>query len=128
MPLSRAQKNPYQPGDIVYKTQFNGTGEGVLWMVKKVDKVWIWIEPVLTLTGRSVLRPKKLQYHQVCEPDLVLLCSVYAQLGNLINDVARRRGMEPGGGGPVHVGGKAERHVDSEKPYHLSSDEEDPRG
>lgn len=96
MPLSRPRENPYKPGDIVSMAHFNGAGEGVLWRVKKADRIWIWIEPTWCVTGPSVLRDKKVQYNQVDVPDLVTLGSAYAQLGNIISDIARSRGMEVG--------------------------------
>jgi len=94
MPTSRPRENPYKPGDIVSMARFNGAGEGVLWRVKKTDRVWIWLEPVWTVTGPSVLRDKKVQWHQVEAPDLVQLGTAYAQLGNIIRDIAVSRGMD----------------------------------
>jgi len=94
VPTDRSQRNPFKPGDIVSMARFNGAGEGVLWRVKKADKIWIWIEPVWCVTGPSVLRDKKVQYNQVDVPDLVTLGSAYAQLGNIIRDIAVSRGMD----------------------------------
>ena len=74
--------------------RFNGAGEGVLWRVKKTDRIWIWLEPVWTVTGPSVLRDKKVQYSEVDAPDLVQLGTAYQQLGNIIRDIAIARGME----------------------------------
>jgi hypothetical protein len=94
VPLERSQKNPYQVGDVVTMAQFNGAGEGVLWRVKKSQGVWIWLEPIWTVTGPSVLRDKKVQYHEVHAPDIIQLGSAYQQLGNIIRDIAISRGMD----------------------------------
>jgi hypothetical protein len=95
VPTSRPRENPYQPGDIVSMAHFNnGVGEGVLWRVKKADKVWIWVEPVWAVTGPSVLRDKRIQWQEADAINLVQLASAFAQLGNIIADIARSRGME----------------------------------
>ena len=94
MPTSRPRENPYRVGDVVTMAQFNGAGEGVLWRVKKVQASWIWLEPLWTVTGPSVLRDKKVMYHEVHAPDLVQLGSAYQQLGNIIRDIAISRGMD----------------------------------
>jgi hypothetical protein len=94
MPTTAPRRNPYQVGDVVTVTHFNGVGEGILWRVRKSQGIWVWIEPFFTVTGPSVLRGKKVQYNQVDDPDLIQLVSAYAQLGNIIADIARRRGAE----------------------------------
>lgn len=94
MPTNRPRENPYQPGDIVTMARFNGAGEGVLWRVKKAAGAYIWLEPVWTVTGPSVLRDKRVQWHEVEAPDLVQLGTAYQQLGNIIRDIAISRGMD----------------------------------
>lgn len=95
MPIIRPRENPYKPGDVVTMVhEVNGTGEGVLWRVKKADRAWVWIAPVWCVTGPSILRDKKVQWFHVDTPDLVVLGSAYAQLGNIIRDIAINRGME----------------------------------
>lgn len=95
MPTSRPRENPYRVGDVVTMARFNGAGEGVLWRVKKSEPSgWIWLEPVWTVTGPSVLRDKKVRYHEVDAPDLVQLGAAFQQLGNIIRDIAIARGMD----------------------------------
>lgn len=65
MPTARPQKNPYQVGDLVRCTHFNGVGEGLLWRVAKVDGIYLRIEVVFTATGPSVVNPKRVPNHQV---------------------------------------------------------------
>lgn len=94
MPPVRPQENPYKPGDWVTMAQGNGAGEGILWRVNKVDGSWIKIEPAWAVTGRSVLRPKRVQYFQVDAADIVQLGSAFQQLSNIIRDIAISRGMD----------------------------------
>jgi hypothetical protein len=101
MPTVSPRTNPYAVGDVALMVYDNGSGEGVIWQVTKTKDIWLWIDPILTLTGDSVLRPKKVQWDWVQPVDLVKLGAVYLQLGNLIRDIAVRRGAEakevPGG-------------------------------
>ena len=88
----RRNQNPHKVGDLVTHTQrFNGTDEGRLWRVVKVEGTWVKAVPEWTVTGPSVLKPKRVQYYMFEAVDLVKLCTAYAQLGNLINDVVRAR-------------------------------------
>ena len=93
MPTREPQKNPHQAGDVVCLTvQSNASGEGVLWKVTKTSGPVVWIEPLLTITGDSKLRPKRVVYHDVHAVDFFVLGDVAAMLNAIILDVATRRG------------------------------------
>ena len=94
MPIVSRRKNPYLVGEVVTMAQFNGAGEGVLWRVIKVDGMFIKIEPLLTLTGPSVLNPKRVSCWEVKPADIASLGSAYAQLANIINDIVKLRSQD----------------------------------
>lgn len=94
MPTLGPQKNPYKVGDIVTVVHFNGSGEGILWRVVRVKGSYLKLQPTYTVTGPSVLREKRVQYHAVSPVDLVELCSARAQLDNIINDIVRSRSAD----------------------------------
>lgn len=50
----------------------------------------VWIEVVLTITGNSKLRKKKVLYHELNVPSLDALCTVKSKLNNIIDAVARQ--------------------------------------
>lgn len=80
--------------------QFNGAGEGVLWRVKSIDGQWIRIEPLLTLTGPSVLNPKRVAWHEVKPADIAVLGTAYVALANIMQDLVRLRSADDIVGGP----------------------------
>lgn len=84
-------KNAWRPGEVVTMVANNGAREGVLWRITKVQDVHIWIEPLPTLTGPSVMRPRRVKYYEVNAADLVVLCSARAFLDTLIADLVRHR-------------------------------------
>ena len=81
------QKNPYHTGNVVTMVHFNGSGEGVLWRVKRVRGVYLKLEPLFTVTGPSILKEKRVAWHAVSPVDLVELCTARAELDNIIRDV-----------------------------------------
>lgn len=80
--------------------QANGAGEGVLWRVVKVDGQWIRIEPMFTVTGPSVLNPKRVAWHEVKPADIVTLGTAYVELRNIMQDLVRLRSEDDIVGGP----------------------------
>lgn len=94
MPIVSRRKNPYCVGEVVTMAQFNGSGEGILWRVIKVDGTWIRIEPMLTATGPSVLNPKRVSCWDVKPADIAVLGAMYAELANIINDLVRLRSQD----------------------------------
>lgn len=91
MPTGASRKNPLRPGDVVHlNIQGNGFGEGHLWRVNKVKGNNVWIEVVLTITGVSKLRKKKVLYHELNVPSLDTLRIVKSKLDNIIDSVAKQ--------------------------------------
>lgn len=74
---------------------FQGTGEGVLWRVVKVDGQWIRIEPMFTVTGPSVLKPKRVAWHEVKPAQIVDLGAAYVELQHIMQDLVRLRSQDP---------------------------------
>ena len=70
---------------------FNGSGEGILWRIKKVEAHYLKLEAYYTVTGGSVLKDKRVTWHSVQPVDLVELCTARAQLDNIIRDIVRSR-------------------------------------
>lgn len=116
-PLNISQNNTFEVGDVVSCVHANGVGEGVLWSVVKVEAKWIWIEPAYCVTGKSVLRRKKLPWYGVkgwettdlclarikldnlirrdaLTTDFIDLCSARARLDAVINDIVKQRSEE----------------------------------
>lgn len=62
--------NPFKEGDVVVATSslWNGTGEGGLWRVRKTNRNWVYLTPLHTVTGPSVLRDKRVQFFGVAHP------------------------------------------------------------
>lgn len=87
------RSNPYRSGDIVSAVNRagNGAGEGVLWRVTKVQSVWVWIKPVYSVTGPSVLRPKKVQYHELSLFGMVELGLAFQEFHELIQNHFRTK-------------------------------------
>jgi hypothetical protein len=91
VPTRAHPRNPHRVGHVVTCIKWNATGEGILWAVTKVKGAQVRIEPLLTLTGPSVLKPKWVDYDECRAADILQLGSAYAQLGNLIQDIVRYR-------------------------------------
>lgn len=90
-------QNPYRPGDLCTVTHSNGAGEGVLWQVIAVKGAFIRIKPVFTITGESVLRAKRIEYHGVQGVNLVQLCDMRRQFDEFIQAIVKQRS----GAGPI---------------------------
>ena len=88
------RKYPYLVGEVVTMAHANGSGEGVLWHVTEVSGRFIRIEPLLTLTGPSVLNPKRVSCHEVKPADIAVLGGAYAQLANIIRGIVRLRSQD----------------------------------
>lgn len=88
--------NPYIIGDIVVlPRKSNGFAEGVLWRVDKVDDIHVWIKPVFTVTGRSVLRSKKMKHPQVERFSLFMFADALHELQELAHELYRVRSGLP---------------------------------
>lgn len=81
-------------------THFNGSGEGILWVVTKVDGSWLKLQAMFTVTGPSVLKPKRVQYHAVEPADIVALGTAYVRLGLIIQDIVKMRSEDAGADQP----------------------------
>jgi hypothetical protein len=87
--------NTHRVGDVVSCIYGgNGTGEGILWRVTQVKGVYVWLTPILTLTGPSSRRDIHVTYNQADAVELLELAGTYAKLGLLIADIARTRGAQ----------------------------------
>lgn len=84
-------KNPYKPGDLCTMTHHNGAGEGILWQVIAVKGAFIRIKPAFAITGPSVLRAKRVEYHAVQGINLVQLCELRHQFDEFIQSIVKQR-------------------------------------
>lgn len=73
---------------------FNGSGEGILWRVIDVRMSTVKIAPLFSVTGQSVLKPKRVNFHEVEPADIVQLGSAYLELQHVIQDLVRLRSGE----------------------------------
>lgn len=95
MPTRASRNNPRRVGDIVHlHIKWTGHGEGQLWRVTKVDGDWVSIEPILTITGSSKLKKKRVAYHTTVVPSLDSLCSVHEKLNALLFELAVQLGRQ----------------------------------
>lgn len=78
------QSNPLIPGDLITMSMANGTGEGIIWRIKKVIGERIKIEVIWSGTGASVLRPKLVHWRDVEKLSLIDLGLLRQSLDGLI--------------------------------------------
>lgn len=96
MPTRDREKNPLAVGDVVTMAMDNGAGEGVLWRVYKITgHDYVHLEALWTVTGPSVLRPKKVHWRNVDVPDVLHLCTARAQLDTIIQELVKRKSGTP---------------------------------
>lgn len=93
----------FRGGDIVsyISTSGNGSGEGILWIVKKASEPdrnghqYLHIEPCYTVTGPSVRKGAKVHSYYVTLMTSTMILSEYQRLGELAKrQLAHECGVE----------------------------------
>lgn len=87
-------ENKYRLGDLCTMIHSNGAGEGIIWVVVKVEGVWLRVAPAYVVTGPSVLNAKKVYHYSVKALSLLQLCELRRQFDEFIQGIVSQRSGE----------------------------------